>query len=238
MGTSETKPANLWDHLTPEEVERLRGLAKAEENAEAEVRRIAGKLEEVERTLTGLSARRYANTLAAAARALGETPPVSEQPAASVDRGELEEQAAGLRVRLVEAEDLLKRQRGAYRSAFAETVRAVCVDRLAPEYVRLVKELEGVMSMLMGAEDFALNIAPPADPGKVRHVFPRELVAKAYIPGMLDVPAVAKHCHEDWGVPVLFTGSHAFERGLGAAALARFKESATKATGGRWPFNP
>jgi hypothetical protein len=237
MAPGEKAAANLWSHLRPEEIEHLRELARAEEEAEADVRRIAAKAEEVERTLTALSARRYSNILNAAARALGESSEPAAARAAPVDRGDLEEQLAGLRVRVTEAEDRLRRQRGGLRAKLVALVHTIARERLAPRYVELADGLVEMFATLSSAEELMLSlVASTGDYGKVHHVADHLSWGKLYLPGSNDLPAIAKRSHEEWNLPVVFSGEDALQRGVGQAALARFKESVTAAIG-CWPLN-
>lgn len=233
------KPApNLWDHATPEEVERLRELARGVQAAELDIKRIATKTEEVDQTITALSVRRYANRHAAAARALGEEPALAQHTGSPpVDRDELGEQLAGLRERLKGAEDRLSRQRGALRAAVVELVRVIATERIAPEYVRLTDGLADAFAKLMSAEELVMSLAAvTGNYGAVRHLADRMTWGKLYLPGSTDLPAITKRSHDEWSLPCLLVGETALQQGVGTAALARFKDSVT-AEVGFWPFN-
>jgi hypothetical protein len=236
MAPGEKAAANLWNHVKSEEIEHLRELARAEEAAEADVRRIAAKAEEVEKLLTGLTARRYSNILSAAARALGEsTEPAAERPPPP-DRGDLEEQLAGLRVRLVEAEDRLRRQRGGLRSALVALVHTVARERIAPRYVEHCDGLAEMFATLSSAEELVMGLAAAtANYGAVAHIADVMTWKRLYLPGSNDLPAIKARSHEEWSLPVVLSGETALERGVSQAALARFKESVTAAIG-RWPL--
>lgn len=236
MATDSAAP-NLWNYVMPQEAEHLRDLERAETAARAEVQRIASKIEELDRTLTLSAASRYRNTLAAAARALGEASPVTESLPPPVDRAELEEALAGLRERRVMAEDTLSRQRGAFRSATIDLVRTICRERIAPEYARVVEQAGAVFAMYQAAETLLLQITPLAAHTSVQHIAPDGGWIRMRLPGARpsEIPELAKISHDEMGDPVAFGGEYAARRGVGSAALARFKESVTKSVG-RWPF--
>jgi hypothetical protein len=153
-----------------------------------------------------------------------------------VDRGDLEEQLAGLRVRLVEAEDRLRRQRGGLRSALVALVHTVARERIAPRYVELCDGVSEVFAELASAEELVMSlVASTGDYAKVHHIANRMIWGKLHLPGSIDLPAIAKRSHEEWSLPVVLSGETALERGVSQAALARFKESVTAAIG-RWPL--
>lgn len=233
VGTSE---ANLFDYVTAEEITALRQQAAAVEAAEVDIRRIAAKAEEIDRTIAALSSRRQSDTLNAAARALGEAPPLQATGAPPVDRTELQEQSEGLRERLKRAEDHLKRARGALRASITDLVRTICEQRIGPEYVKAAGRIADLFALLSGAEDFMLSlVAASGDYGKVRHVADRVNWGKLYLPGSTELPALAKESHEEWSLPVVLSGATALERGTGQAALARFRDATASAIG-LWPF--
>lgn len=229
----EAKPRrSLFDFISDADGESLATKGRALETAEGFISTIKARQNEIERTLTMAAAVRTTAWRAASSRALGEPAPLSEAPAGPVvDRNELEAQAAGLRLRLLEAEGERDRAKAVLRTEILAVVKRVAEEAVAPMYLKAADATAEAYELLSSAfqvlADGGDKGVVPFAPGWTRFQIPGQ--------DRNHSPSLAARSREFWNVPVIHSGEDIHARGGSRAAVQRFAD-AVKRTCGLWPF--